>query len=134
MKFWLSGEVQADASDGYMEAMKDVEAALNTGMGDLEIPQLKSWDFIAIIRQLDSPTYNELKRYHSRDASLEFRLKIDHGEFVRADPLGARRLLMESLLRSVEEARTVVPAGMDLMRIGLEMLAVAKANAWLRQN
>lgn len=134
MKFWLSGEVQADVSDAYIGALKEIRDALNDAVGDLDVGPVATWGFIALIREVDTAAYDEVKKYHRGERSFEFRLRIDHGEFIRSDQLGKRRLLMTALLRSVQEARIVAPAAVDLHRIEQAMLIVAQARDWIRHN
>lgn len=134
VKFWLSGEVQADVSDVYIGALKEIRNALNEAVGDLDVGPVGTWGFIAIIREVDTAAYDEVMTYHRGEGRFEFRLRIDHGEFFRSDQLGKRRLVMTALLRSVQEARTVAPAAVDLDRIEQAMLIVAQAHDWIRQN
>ncbi|SRR5258708_37815372 len=132
MKFWFSGEVQADVADAYRAVRKDVEAALNEALGDRTYgPQLTEWDLIAIIRRSDHPDFGEMTNYDRSDKSLEFRLKIDHGRFKEADELKRRRMLMECVLRSAREAVRVAPAGTSLEQIERDLLEVAHAKQWM---
>lgn len=132
MEFWLSGEVQSDVADAFRPALVDVENALNEAFTDLDVGPLKTWGFIAIIREAESPLYPEVRKYHKRDSSLEFRLVIEHDVFKRSDDVLARHLLMAALLRSVNYARKLAPAAVDLDRINQVMLDVAHANGWIR--
>jgi hypothetical protein len=131
MEFWLSGEVDSDVSTAFRSARNDVMEAANRAIRNLDVGPVKEWAFIAIIRSVDSPLYPEVTTYRRRDSSLEFRLKIDHGDFKRADDRGASLLMMAGLLRSAEAAKTVAPSGVDLDRITQELLAVALANDWI---
>jgi len=132
MEFWLSGEVDSDVSTAFRAARNEVMEAANGAIRNLHVGPVKEWAFIAIIRSVDSPFYTELTTYHRRDSSLEFRLKIDHADFKRADDRGASRLMMAALLRSAHEAKTVAPPGVDLDLITNELVAVAVANDWIR--
>jgi hypothetical protein len=101
-KFWWSGEVQADVGNAYREAMKVIAAELNRLLDDLSFGEKAAqWAFIAIIRQEDSPDYDEVAKKSSRGKVLEFRLKIPHTEFLSANPSQRIALIFEALSRSV---------------------------------
>lgn len=135
MQFWLSGEVQVDIADAYRAVRKEVEAALNEALGDRDYgPHVREWDFIAIIRELDHPDYDELKKYDRRDKSLEFRLKLNHEQFKAADELARRRMLMGALVRSAREAVGVAPSGTRLDQIERDMMGVARSKAWAAES
>ena len=131
MEFWLSGEVDSDVSTSFRAARNEVMEAANGAVRNVEVGPVKEWTFIAIIRSVDDPRYSEVTKFHRRNSTLEFRLRIDHADFLRADAHGASRLIMAGLLRSVEAAKTVAPPGVDLDRITQELLAVALANDWI---
>jgi hypothetical protein len=106
MKFWFSGEIQIDVHEGDSAASAEVVAALNQGLGAADFgAELTEWDLIPMITPEPKPGYKEVRKYHTRDKSIEFRLKIDRTSFKETDDLGRRRLVVGSLLRSLDEAR-----------------------------
>lgn len=90
MKLWMSGEVEADAFDALRHARLAVQTAFNERFGTTDYGGgISEWAYIAMIGAgRITPSYPEVKRYHRRDGSLEFRLRIDHATFLVADPTG----------------------------------------------
>lgn len=131
MKFWFSGEVQADVADAYRTARKEVELALNQALADKAYGPIVGWDFIAIIRETEHPDYDEVKKYDRTDSSLEFRLKIDHARFKEADDLVRCQLLLQAVLRGAREVAAIVPAGTQIGELERDILGVARARRWV---
>jgi hypothetical protein len=101
-KFWWSGEIQADVDDSYSRIMNLLETELNQLLTDISFGgKAEQWAFIGIIRQQDSPNYDEVVRKSSRGRVLEFRLKIPHAEFLGASPKRQIGLILGALFRSV---------------------------------
>ena len=103
MKIWMSGEIQADAYDAYVKNRKLVTQKFNEyfenknyGDGLLETA------YIGIIREIDSPDYDEIKRYHKKDKDVEFRLKIAHDVFLVSDENKQLKLVAQSVMRAIK--------------------------------
>jgi hypothetical protein len=134
MKFWYSGEVKSDVSREFCDAFNDVEDSLNAKLGELSVgEELESWNSIPIVRPEEdlTPAYCEVKKFRRKDKSIEFRLKIDHPHFKAGDAVAKRHLLIESLLRSVDEARKLVPATVKLDELDKGIREVAREKGWL---
>ena len=103
MKFWWSGEIEGDVFDFYREAIKTIEVSLNRILDEISLQdKSEKWAFIAIIREEDSPLYDEVVKKSSRGKVLEFRLKIPHAEFLAASPEERIALIFKTLSRSVD--------------------------------
>jgi len=59
-------------------------------------------DFIAIIREEDSPDFDEVVKKSAQGKELEFRLKIPHAEFLAASPADRIGLIFKALSLSVD--------------------------------
>ena len=131
MKFWFSGEIQVDVYETYSAASDEVVAALNQGLGAADFgAELTEWDLIPMITPVPKLGYKEVRKYHKDDKSMEFRLKIDHARFKGTDDLGRRRLIVESLLRSLDEATSLLPKSVDLEGLKRGVLEVVRAKNW----
>ena len=105
MKFWSSGELGPEAAAHYRTIINPIEDAIN---GRLAAAQLDpvwtgwTWAFLAIII---SPTlkieYTERVQRSYKNQTLEFRLKIDFGEFTSAHYVGQVELVFRQLHRTV---------------------------------
>ena len=129
--FWMSAEIQRDVSPQYTAALNEIEPALNAIIETSDYGTLARWSFIAIILDDGDPYYGEVKRYHKKTRVFEFRLKTDHATFKAADDLGKRKLIMASILRSIDEMRQLVPKGIDYGRLESDVRAVAASKGWL---
>jgi len=128
---WTSAEIQADVADAHRQARNEIEDAINAAIGSSDYGPLTRWSFIAIVREEDHPGYGEVMRYRKKDRVFEFRLKTDHATFKAADDLGKRKLIMVSILRSIDEMRKLVQKGIDYARLEQDVRGVAAAKGWL---
>jgi len=103
MKLWMSGEIQADVDSAYMKARNVIQPAVNRLLAAVSIPgKVDEWDFIAIIREEDSPDFDEVVKKSAQGKELEFRLKIPHAEFLAASPADRIGLIFKALSLSVD--------------------------------
>ena len=130
-RLWMSGEVQGDIGDAHRDARNEIESALATVLAAADYGALKEWAFLAIIIDDNFWAYDEIKKYRKKAQEFEFRLEIDHAAFKAADAIGHRKLIMGSLLRSIDEMRKLVPKGIDYDRLECDVRAVATAKGWL---
>ena len=107
MIFWSSSESSSQVTPHLREVRKCTEPLINQ---QLDLASLESkwdgwkWAFIAII--LISPAlgveYPERVRCSKTNRVLEFRLKVDFGEFLGASRAGHIELMFKQLHRSVD--------------------------------
>ena len=102
-KFWWSAETQADVGAAFARTIKPISAELNHLLADISFGgKAEQWAFIAIILPEENADYGEVVKKSSQGKVLEFRLKILHGEFLAATDADRGRLVLKTLLRSVE--------------------------------
>jgi hypothetical protein len=133
MEFWYSGEIQNDVGDAFGRASNEIESVLNQELGGLAVgDELVKWSSIPMIRPEEfSFDYPEVQRYHRKRKSVEFRLRIDHARFKQGDHAAQCGLLIESLLKSVEDARKLVPSTVDLDTLSTTIRRVAHDRKWI---
>jgi len=103
MKLWISAELDGDVAEKHQAARKAVLDAVNQRLKNHKFSSpWKSWDFISIIMS-ERDFYEEIAKKSKKDKSLEFRLKIDHGKFLKASQKQANKLLVDALGRSVDK-------------------------------
>lgn len=104
MKLWMSGEIDLSVSESFRETRKAVEASVNLKLMEAktQIDGFIKWAFIAIIREEDSPDYDEVVKKDAKRGVLEFRLKLSHNEFLQADKKAKQLMLLSALNRSVD--------------------------------
>lgn len=102
MRIFLSAEVQNEVSEALRRASNKVrksvvpKLALDYGR-DIEL-----WGHIAILRPKIPPGWGEVIKYHPKDRSAEFRLIIDYQAFKAASGEKQVKILLDSILRSVD--------------------------------
>lgn len=102
MKFWFSGELQRDIAKACGAISGEIEARLNAELGSKSYsPVLDELAYLPVIMQTEMPEFGEVKKYHKKDKSAEFRLKIDYITFKNADLGGKKLLFKKSLMRAV---------------------------------
>jgi hypothetical protein len=103
MIIWISGEIMDDVGDGEMMARKLIEPAINNCIKDKDYGKgLVKWYYIAIILDSHGPPYKEITKYYKTKKEVEFRLKIDHEDFLSGNNAKKVWLMSESLLRSIK--------------------------------
>jgi hypothetical protein len=102
MKLWMAAEADFDVIDAFREARKNIEDKINVKLIDLPLENpFEKWAFIAMIRS-EGDWANEVAKKNLKNRVLEFRLKIDHGEFIKGDSVKHEELLLMALRRSVD--------------------------------
>jgi hypothetical protein len=129
---WISGEIQADVGDDFRLAANEVQDTVNAALNGVDF----GGDFarlcmIPIVRLIDSPVYKEVRRYHKKDRDFEFRLKIPHAAFKAAGALEQRRLIVENILRAVDEMKKMRVKDVDCQKLEQAIRDVAAAKGWL---
>jgi hypothetical protein len=133
MKFWMSGEIQADVSDAFRPLCNRIEASLNDGLAGRDYGGgLLKWNYVAIILSDDGPKgYIEVNRYNKRDKSCEFRLKVDHDQFKDGDTKTRATMLCESLLRSLSLLESMNVPSVDVKALQEDFTNIARRQEWL---
>lgn len=130
---WISGEIEGDVYDNYRLARNEVEPTINTSLKGTHYG--RGFSRLCLIPMIFGPNspdyYNEIRRYHKKDKDFEFRLKIPYAEFKAADALGQRRLLMENILRAVDEMKKMRTKDVEVDKLERAIREVAAAHDWL---
>ena len=133
--FWMSGEIEGDVYDEYRVARNGVEPAVKEALTGKDFGVgFKQLSIIPVLREHDHPDYDEVRRYHKKRRDFEFRLKISHAAFKAADAVGHRRLIMENILRAVEEMKKMRIKDVDCAKLEQAIREVAAAKGWLPQS
>lgn len=131
MKFWLSEEVMADVADDYADVRREVATYLNQIFSEREYGSgLRQFDFIGMVLSDEGPGYKEVKRYSRKERSVEFRLRIDHSLFKRADLATRHSLIAESLARAIALLRTLGIQDLDVDRLDTDFRVAMKERGW----
>ena len=102
MELWMSEEIMADVGRAYMVTRKAIKEAVNEQLRNCPLStSFKEWAFIAIVLDEDGPDYPEIAKKHVKRKVLEFRLKINHDEFLSASESGRAKLIFDALKRSI---------------------------------
>ncbi len=133
MKLFMSGEIQADVTDEYSNASNEIEELLAPLLRPRDYgPGLKGWyDIVMITPWRDDKNYPEVKKYSKRNKEVEFRLRINHRAFKRADALGKRKLICKSLLRSIKLMSKMNIPDFDHARFSSDVTAFFEKHGWL---
>ncbi len=131
MRFWLSGEVDADIGDAFRRALNDVEHALNDNLELMpRCPAVEKWAVIAMISAGNVLNYPEVRKYTKKKKVCEFRLRVDHRHFTVADDRQRRGLLIRMILLSIKDADSIIASGCDLKALSDYVLNVARGHNW----
>jgi hypothetical protein len=131
MDLFMSAEIHKDIGPGFGAANRDVKNAVNSLLPGDYGPGVEKWYHIAIIMPATSAaSYPEIREYRRDKKQAEFRLTVDFETFRTADAADKRRLLCESLLRSL-----TIMAEMDIPDFHTKLLyrdraAVAAEHGW----
>lgn len=129
----MSGEVQADVYDGYAKARREIEAVFNLKFAEKSFgPGLIKLAYIGILRAIDSPDFDEVKKYKKRDQTAEFRLKIPHEVFLHASDPERIELVVASVLRAVKLLSELKIQDFDCGALEAEVTTLFRENGWLK--
>jgi len=129
---WISGEIQADVDDAFGPASIEVEGAINTSLKGTQYGQgFSRLCLIPMVLGPSGPDYKEIRRYDKRDRVFEFRLRIPHAEFKAAGALEQRRLIVENILRAVDEMKKMGVKDVEVGKLERAIREVAAAHDWL---
>lgn len=129
---WISGEIMADVGQAYQQAANEVMFAMNEAIHGLPFgSDFGGLSLIPMVLNEQGPDYNEIRRYDKKDKDFEFRLRIPHAEFKAADALGQRRLIVENILRAVDEMKKMGIKDVEVGKLERAIRDVAAAHDWL---
>lgn len=135
MKIWMSGELQADIGDACATVQNEMELVINRRIKNNDYGvAVARWSLIPIILDFEDPVYHEVKKYSHGRKVAQFRLKIDHGEFLRADMAGKRRLMFAMILRSIALFPVLKVKGFDVDRFRRDMEAIGRKHGWMAED
>lgn len=131
MVIWMSGELQADIDDAYRITRNEMESMINAAIADMDYGKnVMKWALIPIILNFEDPVYHEVRKHHKARKVIEFRLKINHAAFKQADDLGKRKLIFQTILRSIDLARSMKLENFNLDRFEQDVRQVGLKNGW----
>jgi hypothetical protein len=129
---WISGEIMADIGDSYRRARLDVSEVMNVALANLDLGEgFNSLILIPIIRDQEHPNYGDVRRYNTKTRDFELRLKTSYDAFRSAGATEQRRLVVENLLRAVEEMRKMHVRGVNCNELEHAIREVAASKGWL---
>ena len=102
MVFWMSAELMHDCSHDYWKIQCEIEPRINKLIKECTLGKYVKWYFIVMILNEKGPPYKERVRRSLKDMDLEFRLKVAHHDFIEADYNGKKKLMLQSILRSLD--------------------------------
>ena len=137
MKLWTSGEVHGDVGDKIINNLKIIERKVNNYLENKNYGEgVVLWGYISIVLPsslLPPSFFQEIKRYRKSKKETEFRLKLDYDQLVKADEMERHFLICESLLRSVEIARTELKIpNFDLSEFAKDLKECFKKEEWVK--
>lgn len=121
----MSAEVQGDVSEALGRARKKVKDVINAHLAEDYGPALQEWVLITILRPQIPVGWGEICQYHKSERMAEFRLVIDHGEFKAAPPGEQIRLLVKSILRSIDLFPRLLITEFDIDRFRCDVMEAA---------
>jgi hypothetical protein len=132
MKFWISGEIHESISDDYLKAAGAVSDALNSALNNLQcdVP-VDSWDVIGIVLPASVKGFAEVHKYEADKRDLEFRLRIDYGQFHKAKPKQKKELVLQMILRSIELFKGMTTPPIDITSFRDQVLEVGRQHGWI---
>ena len=123
MRFFFSGELDAEIADQYRVIRQEVEAALNDGLGDQDYGGVLNE--IGIIPMILGPGFSEgrkERRLVKRDEkTADYRLFIDYKEWTAGSRSDRKRLLLENVLACVEDIDRKLKGGFNGKRLSQDI-------------
>lgn len=131
MQFWSSSEVQSDVADSHRPARKDLELAINNVIAERSYGDgVSQWALIYIILD-EGDDYPELNRYQKKNGVAEFRLVVDYTTIRACDHMEHRKVLAQTIVRSLDLAKTMKIASFDLDAFSRDVVSALAQRRWL---
>ena len=131
IEIWISGEIDADVAQGYLETRRRIEQEVNTCLRERNYGTgLAEWTFLAIIRRAKDPHYPEVIRHKKKARSCEFRLKVSHEAFIRGDEAERDRLLFAAIQRAAEIISSWAIAEFDGHKLVSDLAELGRSKGW----
>src|SRR4051812_31992006 len=117
MELWLSAEVQQELSEPLRRARAQISRVISSQLTADYGGDVREWALITILRPRVPEGWGEVCRYHPDRQVAEFRLLIDFDSFKAAAPEEQTKMLLASLLRSIDLAPRLMLRNFDLSRL-----------------
>lgn len=101
MKLWMSSEQMHECEEN-IDIINEIEPRINELIKDCTLGDYVEWAVITIIINEKGPDYKEIVRRSLKNKELEFRLKIDYYDFIKADYKLKKKYVLEVLLKSID--------------------------------
>jgi hypothetical protein len=132
MRFWFSGEIEADVGEAYRPVRREIEQTLNEILSDVDYgPGVSKWAFLSIILAASHSAFPEIRRYDPLTTVVEFRLWIDYRSFKDAGPTTQKQMFYARLLSSVDLATALGIPSFDLVRLKRDMVVIGRQKGWI---
>ena len=102
MKLWMSAEEMEECGKENSIIRNEIEPRINELIKHCKLGNYVEWAVITIILNENGPDYKEIVRRSLKNKELEFRLKINYYDFMKADYKLKKRYVLEVLLRSLD--------------------------------
>ena len=101
MKLWMSSEQMHECEEN-IDIINEIVPRINEVIKACTLGNYVEWAVITIILNENGPDYKEIVRRSLKNKELEFRLKINYYDFMKADYKLKKRNVLEVLLRSLD--------------------------------
>ncbi|SUP85800.1 Imm44 family immunity protein [Yersinia wautersii] len=103
MNLWISGEIDENVSVFHRETRQFIEKEINEKLENINFSHdYEKWALVAMINK-DVDWAGEVVKRHIKRKVLEFRLKIDHNEFLNGNFSQRANLFLDALQRSIDK-------------------------------
>ena len=130
MMISIEGETQADVAKEFAAARKLVEKVLNKELEKESYDLSKLSLLITILEKNLVSQFPESTHFNHESKVAEFKLRISHAEFKRADVVGKRNLIFQTLIRAVVALGKLNAKEIDTPRLKSDIRGVARRNGW----
>lgn len=137
MKLWLSAEMYDPVGDSVRIVSNKIENTFNQAFARKNYGQgVEEWAYAAIIfpPEIDGykvEGYTEYRRYHKKEKSIEFRLRIDYFQFRDGDESVQTKLICEALIRSLERLDKNPIPDFDHLGLKSDFVEFCKKQKWI---
>jgi hypothetical protein len=132
MRLWMGAEVDADVGESFRVLRNEIEKRANDSLASIDYGDaIAKWAHISIIRQVEGDAFPEIVKYDKRRKVAEYRLKIDHRLFRDGDAQRKRKLVCESLVRSISMCGELKVNHFECERFLRDFTDVCQGNGWL---
>ncbi|MGG3754360.1 Imm44 family immunity protein [Bacillus anthracis] len=133
MRFFLSGELEGDIAEGFINIISEIGSeleGLNSNDYGSEVEEIAIIPIVAKItpEYEDAGFFKERKLFKRKSKEADFRLRIDHETFLSADYATRKILIIRNIIQSIRILGEKAKSDFNAIKLEQDVLQIFDIN------